>query len=991
MGKVWVVFHIVSLAMLLALGGCSGGTSSGLRLAPRAAAPDAPNDGVGTVPLSADLAQTLRELDSLALPDGVDAATFSALKTELRKLFTERATTKFVSNAPTSTRSRVTDFTVTADGGGARFHWSYRNEGDYNQDGVVDLADLAALALSLGKDTASPDWATARVADGNGNGKVEPSDVASIGVNYLKRVTRYSLQFSASPAPDAAWTQVADVAFTASTLPAARLRQFELRLPGAAEGYYAVTPCDGEDRGSPSGFIQWPLSAAGAWPGFGHDAQHSRQSPYSGPQSSKLKWELRSAGPGYSFTDALIGADGTVYIGSGADLHALNPDGTIKWHADGCYPKAKPVLAEDGTLYIASIFGLVAFNLDGTLKWTYSTQHPLMNSPILAPDGTIYISCEDDNKLYAIDRSGNLKWEFVAESFVYTPPQLAPDGTVYFGTYNGSLISVSPAGKQQWIYASGIDNIGPFVIGTDGSVYVYVNQPFLKRSLCAINPDGSQRWNLSGYNGNSPVFYLNHTIYISQGSIVFAIAENGEIKWSHQIQSGIVSFTASSNPDMIYVSAGDGLYAVNSYGGLKWSYLGDLDSQFYASAIVASDGSLYISNYYRGIYALTPGGKLKWFQFSDIAAIPIATGEDGTVFVKSNGKLFAVSPSGTVKWTYSSPAAIASSPAIAADGTVYVGCDDSKLYAVNADGSLKWTYTTLNAIKSSPAIGLDGSVYCAVYEASSNRLVLYATSSEGDTLWVYKTDSASNNNEGIIASSPVIGADGTIYIGSSANGLLYAINPDGGQKWSYDTSHYIYSSPAIGADGTVYIGSDYHALLAIKPDGSLKWQYSLPYPLSSPAIGVDGTIFIAGIHDDLYAINSDSSLKWSLAVKSGFASSPAVDRDGVVYAGSADGSMCAISPEGSFKWTYATDIRGNAGGIYSTPAIGADGVVYFGTGWRPSSESRINGHKFYAIRADGSLLWNCTTNDAVLSSPAIGADGTVYVGSMDGKLYAFGD
>ena len=37
---------------------------------------------------------------------------------------------------------------------------------------------------------------------------------------------------------------------------------------------------------------------------------------------------------------------------------------------------------------------------------------------------------------------------------------------------------------------------------------------------------------------------------------------------------------------------------------------------------------------------------------------------------------------------------------------------------------------------------------------------------------------------------------------------LYAINPNGSLKWKYKTDDRIYSSsPAIGSDGTIYVGS----------------------------------------------------------------------------------------------------------------------------------------------------------------------------------------
>ncbi|MDB4805128.1 immunoglobulin domain-containing protein, partial [bacterium] len=58
---------------------------------------------------------------------------------------------------------------------------------------------------------------------------------------------------------------------------------------------------------------------------------------------------------------------------------------------------------------------------------------------------------------------------------------------------------------------------------------------------------------------------------------------------------------------------------------------------------------------------------------------------------------------------------------------------------------------------------------------------------------------------GMVYSSPAIGSDGTIYVGSNS-GNLYAINPDGTQKWAFETGGGVSSSPAIGSDGTIYVG-----------------------------------------------------------------------------------------------------------------------------------------------------------------------------------------
>ena len=51
------------------------------------------------------------------------------------------------------------------------------------------------------------------------------------------------------------------------------------------------------------------------------------------------------------------------------------------------------------------------------------------------------------------------------------------------------------------------------------------------------------------------------------------------------------------------------------------------------------------------------------------------------------------------------------------------------------------------------------------------------------------------------------------------DGKFYAINGKSGVKlWEFETNHGLSSSPAIGSDGTVYVGSGNKKLYAIKAD-----------------------------------------------------------------------------------------------------------------------------------------------------------------------------
>ena len=78
---------------------------------------------------------------------------------------------------------------------------------------------------------------------------------------------------------------------------------------------------------------------------------------------------------------------------------------------------------------------------------------------------------------------------------------------------------------------------------------------------------------------------------------------------------------------------------------------------------------------------------------------------------------YAGTPNAFVKWQLSIGSGLTSyNPAIAPDGTVYVGSDDSKVYAISMDGNLKWLYATGGKVTSSPAIGSDGTVYVGSHD-----------------------------------------------------------------------------------------------------------------------------------------------------------------------------------------------------------------------------------------------------------------------------------
>jgi outer membrane protein assembly factor BamB len=235
----------------------------------------------------------------------------------------------------------------------------------------------------------------------------------------------------------------------------------------------------------------------------------------------------------------------------------------------------------------------------------------------------------------------------------------------------------------------------------------------------------------------------------------------------------------------------------------------------------------------------------------------------------------------------------------------------------------------------------------------------------------------------------VFAQDGTIYIGSQSD-ALFAVNPDGTEKWNFPAGGDFNATPAISSDGTLYIGNTDDFFYAINPDGTEKWKSEFgSWTACATAIGEDGTVYFSGEGNNLDPTSggvliaydpNDGTEKWRVGrtdkVSRG---GPVIAPDGTLYLAGQDGKLIAYnSTDGSIKWSY--DLLGES---LVTPAIDNDGNIYVG------DESGF----FHVIDPDGNKKWKeIQLGSRVWSSAAIGSDGIIYVAADQadgtGKLYA---
>lgn len=304
--------------------------------------------------------------------------------------------------------------------------------------------------------------------------------------------------------------------------------------------------------------------------------------------------------------------------------------------------------------------------------------------------------------------------------------------------------------------------------------------------------------------------------------------------------------------------------------------------------VIGQDGSLYLGNGFMTFRSYTSDGVLRWTYQTGLVSGSAALGADGSVYIPVTGRIVALTSLGTDKWASPflfTPGASASAPILSQAGTLYFGADDKKVYAVNPNGSAKWVYTTGGAVRYSCAVSPDG---LTVYVASGDGCVYALDASNGALKWKTAAISCIYNC--------AVGADGTIYVGST-NGKLYALAPDGTQKWAFQSQSKVTCAPAVAPDGTVYFGSQDTNVYALDPDGHLKWKYRTNGPVySAPTLAADGTVIVGAWPGVLTALDpSDGSVNWKRTLTSQMYSAPIIDQAGSIYALSNDGVLAKFS------------------------------------------------------------------------------------------------
>lgn len=288
-------------------------------------------------------------------------------------------------------------------------------------------------------------------------------------------------------------------------------------------------------------------------------------------------------------------------------------------------------------------------------------------------------------------------------------------------------------------------------------------------------------------------------------------------------------------------------------------------------------------------------------------------------------------------------------------------------------GNYKWNSVDLNfggltgyVKTSNPVFSPDGkTMYIPTSTPAGHLFAIDVVS--GEFKWVFAISQITYGGGALVA------PDGTIYqcVRNAAINNVYAINPNGTQKWAVKLDAAIGAFPALSVDGILYCLTNKSTLYALDASsGAIKWQQSLDGATGSAvAIDKDGNVY-AGTSAAIYAFKPNKDQIWKLEEVNVTEQVTFALKEQVLYATLKGGGLVAVDmTNGTKKWTYPTT-KGDA----YFPIADKNGNVYF---------TEKGSQTVHAVNAAGSKIWEKNVgNNLNYSGGALSTDGILYVGTQ---------
>ena len=214
----------------------------------------------------------------------------------------------------------------------------------------------------------------------------------------------------------------------------------------------------------------------------------------------------------------------------------------------------------------------------------------------------------------------------------------------------------------------------------------------------------------------------------------------------------------------------------------------------------------------------------------------------------------ATGDEGEVLFTFEADGEIRSAAALNGDGRVHIATMNMLAYGVGCDGTQAWEFAfectppaglaCPHAFVSSPLVGDDGTVYLGDDTTVPNYL--FALDDTGSLVWTYESWAG----VGQMDSAPTVDTAGNVFVGTRGTtaagraGQLVGLTPEGAFVSGFPIEIGAVDGAIVGSGDTIFVGHSRspeklsrplgHTVSAYGNDGTEKWSQTLSDPLGYP-------------------------------------------------------------------------------------------------------------------------------------------------------------
>jgi outer membrane protein assembly factor BamB len=312
------------------------------------------------------------------------------------------------------------------------------------------------------------------------------------------------------------------------------------------------------------------------------------------------------------------------------------------------------------------------------------------------------------------------------------------------------------------------------------------------------------------------------------------------------------------NDAMYAIASGEAVYRMSADGNIFYTL--QVGGEVRSSSSIAYDTTVYIASSDKNLYAFSKDGNSVWPALplgGVLSATPAVDSLANRLYIGVSNRNFAAvnRTTGSVSWNYFSDAPIRNSAVITHDRKLIFATNKGTLYGFDLNTltspvSPTWQLAFSDTAPTSIALDDQGFVYVGTGMGRLLKISMLSNQ-QPSIVWQVQTGSA-------ISGSPVIDANGILYVGST-DSKLYAVDIQTGYvKWIFSAKAAIRSTSAISDAGIVYFGNDAGEVFALDSNKTVQWHYNTTSAVSAPLLYYNSTLYIGTLGNRIIALYDGS-------------------------------------------------------------------------------------------------------------------------------------